>query len=232
MNCIDVEIKGGSSSSYTGKQMMIANHPWYTSTVIPEFNGNYDTGLDLYSAQPQISVGPGASSGAYSVSGPAPAPASSANAAGSGYSTTTSSGGNNSGAYSVSANSGSSAGGASYGAGAPAPGPVAISTDGNANYFAAPPPGQAYSSQQQGGSPAGYSSVDQNVYPRGRSAPAENAAISTPNQSSASGACSGSAFQCSADGGISVCVNGVQYSLACAPGTKCKTVSDGLPVCA
>lgn len=46
MNCGDIYIKG-KAGSYSGKQMTIANygpdHP-----EIPEFLGNYDTGIDLY----------------------------------------------------------------------------------------------------------------------------------------------------------------------------------------
>ncbi|KAJ2818586.1 hypothetical protein GGI24_005052, partial [Coemansia furcata] len=45
MNCADVVIKGGSAP-FTGKAMTIANHQGYPS--IPEFLGNYDTGLELY----------------------------------------------------------------------------------------------------------------------------------------------------------------------------------------
>ncbi|KAJ2910552.1 hypothetical protein GGI21_000753, partial [Coemansia aciculifera] len=45
MNCADVVIKGGSAP-YTGNQMTIANHNGYPS--IPEFMGNYDTGLQYY----------------------------------------------------------------------------------------------------------------------------------------------------------------------------------------
>ncbi|KAJ2746912.1 hypothetical protein GGI20_000991 [Coemansia sp. BCRC 34301] len=53
MNCADVAIKS-SSASFTGKQMTIANHDGYPT--IPEFNGNYDTGLQYYSGAPQITV--------------------------------------------------------------------------------------------------------------------------------------------------------------------------------
>ncbi|KAI8318884.1 hypothetical protein GQ54DRAFT_299790 [Martensiomyces pterosporus] len=54
MNCADVAIKG-SSGSYTGKQMTIANHNGYPT--IPEFNGNFKTGLDLYQNATSITVG-------------------------------------------------------------------------------------------------------------------------------------------------------------------------------
>ncbi|KAJ1948384.1 hypothetical protein FBU59_001622, partial [Linderina macrospora] len=67
-NCADIAIKGGSSSVYTAKQMTIANYPGYPT--IPEFHGNYETGLDLYNRAPNITVGPGVS-GTYTVSPPA-----------------------------------------------------------------------------------------------------------------------------------------------------------------
>ncbi|KAJ1719565.1 hypothetical protein LPJ61_006286, partial [Coemansia biformis] len=41
MNCADVAISG-TSKSYTGKEMTIANYKGYPT--IPEFAGNYDTG--------------------------------------------------------------------------------------------------------------------------------------------------------------------------------------------
>ncbi|KAJ2801106.1 hypothetical protein H4R20_003809, partial [Coemansia guatemalensis] len=56
MNCADVEIKG-SSDSYTGKEMVIANHDGYPD--IPEFGDDYDTGLDLYKNAKDITVKPG-----------------------------------------------------------------------------------------------------------------------------------------------------------------------------
>ncbi|KAI8318882.1 hypothetical protein GQ54DRAFT_299788 [Martensiomyces pterosporus] len=67
MNCADVAIKG-SSGSYTGKEMTIANHDGYPT--IPEFGGNPKTGLDIYAKAKQITVtGSGGSSG-----GPPPVP--------------------------------------------------------------------------------------------------------------------------------------------------------------
>jgi len=54
MNCADVEIKG-NGNSLTGKQMLVANYgPQYP--IIPEFGSNYDTGLDLYNSQPEVTV--------------------------------------------------------------------------------------------------------------------------------------------------------------------------------
>ncbi|KAJ2378889.1 hypothetical protein IW150_000513 [Coemansia sp. RSA 2607] len=61
MNCADVAIKGGSGT-YTGKQMTIANYAGYPT--IPEFRGNYATGLELYDNAKNITVsGNGSTSG-------------------------------------------------------------------------------------------------------------------------------------------------------------------------
>ncbi|KAI9505316.1 hypothetical protein GGI25_003641 [Coemansia spiralis] len=54
MNCADVAIQGGSSTSYTGKQITIANHNGYPT--IPEFSGDYTTGLKYYNNAPMITV--------------------------------------------------------------------------------------------------------------------------------------------------------------------------------
>ncbi|KAJ2655184.1 hypothetical protein IWW48_005677 [Coemansia sp. RSA 1200] len=54
MNCADVAIKGTGASSYTGKQMTILNHAGYT--FIPEFQGNYSTGLEYYTGASEITV--------------------------------------------------------------------------------------------------------------------------------------------------------------------------------
>ncbi|KAJ2721166.1 hypothetical protein GGI07_004148 [Coemansia sp. Benny D115] len=45
MNCADVAIKG-SSGSYTGKEMAVVNYG--DTPLVPEFNGNYETGLEHY----------------------------------------------------------------------------------------------------------------------------------------------------------------------------------------
>ncbi|PVU84632.1 hypothetical protein BB559_007513 [Furculomyces boomerangus] len=54
MNCADVAIKS-SSQSYSGPEMLIANYGPNTP-VIPEFKGNYETGLDLFDSRPYITV--------------------------------------------------------------------------------------------------------------------------------------------------------------------------------
>ncbi|KAJ2777163.1 hypothetical protein H4R18_005293 [Coemansia javaensis] len=53
MNCADVAIQG-TGSSYTGKKMTIANYPGYDT--IPEFHGNYETGINLYTNAPSVTV--------------------------------------------------------------------------------------------------------------------------------------------------------------------------------
>ncbi|KAJ1900037.1 hypothetical protein LPJ81_004023, partial [Coemansia sp. IMI 209127] len=60
MNCADVAITGSSSSSYTGKQMVIADHDGYPT--IPEFNGDYTTGLSYYEDAASVTVSPSGSS--------------------------------------------------------------------------------------------------------------------------------------------------------------------------
>ncbi|KAJ2720422.1 hypothetical protein GGI07_004609 [Coemansia sp. Benny D115] len=76
MNCADVAIKG-TSGSYTGKQMTIANFQGYPT--IGEFNGNYATGLEYYTGAKQITVtGNGSTTGGGAVySSVAPAASSS-----------------------------------------------------------------------------------------------------------------------------------------------------------
>ncbi|KAJ2889597.1 hypothetical protein GGI21_006509, partial [Coemansia aciculifera] len=55
MNCADVAITGGTSNSYTGTEMVIANYgPNYP--LIAEFNGDYTTGLDVYMNAKNITI--------------------------------------------------------------------------------------------------------------------------------------------------------------------------------
>ncbi|KAJ1937924.1 hypothetical protein GGF37_005010, partial [Kickxella alabastrina] len=54
MNCADVEITGSSSTSYTGKEITIANYKGYPT--IPEFNDDYENGIELYTSAKQITV--------------------------------------------------------------------------------------------------------------------------------------------------------------------------------
>ncbi|KAJ2746903.1 hypothetical protein GGI20_000982 [Coemansia sp. BCRC 34301] len=77
MNCADVAIKGGSSKSFTGPQMVIANYNGYPT--IPEFNGDYNTGMDLYKNAKAITVSAsGSTSGGGDSGSSAAPPASSA----------------------------------------------------------------------------------------------------------------------------------------------------------
>ncbi|KAJ2466571.1 hypothetical protein GGI02_004328 [Coemansia sp. RSA 2322] len=58
----DVAITGSSSNSFTGPQMVVANHDGYPT--IPEFGSDYTTGLDYYTNAPKITVtGSGGSTG-------------------------------------------------------------------------------------------------------------------------------------------------------------------------
>ncbi|KAI7834004.1 hypothetical protein BX661DRAFT_176460 [Kickxella alabastrina] len=54
MNCADVRIVGGGSESFTGKRMVVANLPGYPT--VPEFNGNYAVGMELYTGAPKLTV--------------------------------------------------------------------------------------------------------------------------------------------------------------------------------
>ncbi|KAJ2237462.1 hypothetical protein H4R99_001939 [Coemansia sp. RSA 1722] len=56
MNCADIAIEGGTSSSYTGKKMTIVNYPGYPT--VEEFNMDYETGIDLYTDTEQITISP------------------------------------------------------------------------------------------------------------------------------------------------------------------------------
>ncbi|KAJ2354976.1 hypothetical protein IWW50_002000 [Coemansia erecta] len=67
-NSADVAIVGGTSTSFTGPELLIANYG-PDSPFIPEFNGNYETGIDLFNARKNITVtasgaGAGAAAGA------------------------------------------------------------------------------------------------------------------------------------------------------------------------
>ncbi|KAJ2557167.1 hypothetical protein EV175_001510, partial [Coemansia sp. RSA 1933] len=55
MNCADVEIKGSSSGEFSGPEMLIANYG-PESPLIPEFNGDYETGIDLFNNRKNITV--------------------------------------------------------------------------------------------------------------------------------------------------------------------------------
>lgn len=54
MNCADISIKG-NGNSFSGKEMLVANYG-PNSPFIPEFNGNYDTGIELYNNRKVITV--------------------------------------------------------------------------------------------------------------------------------------------------------------------------------
>ncbi|KAJ1890530.1 hypothetical protein LPJ81_005921 [Coemansia sp. IMI 209127] len=70
MNCADVAIKGTGSTSYTGYKIVIANHNGYPT--IPEFDGNYSTGLQYYDTGEKVTVtGSGSTSSSNSNSSPA-----------------------------------------------------------------------------------------------------------------------------------------------------------------
>ncbi|KAJ1723241.1 hypothetical protein LPJ53_002406 [Coemansia erecta] len=69
MNCADVSIQGKPGGSYSGPQMLVANYGPATP-FIPEFNGNYETGIELYNDRKMITI---TGSGSYSNSTAVPA---------------------------------------------------------------------------------------------------------------------------------------------------------------
>ncbi|KAJ2459899.1 hypothetical protein GGI03_005424 [Coemansia sp. RSA 2337] len=79
MNCADVAISGKDGGSFSGPQMLVANYGPDTP-LIPEFNGNYETGIDLYNSKPIVTVtgssynnvsAPAVPNGAYGAGSPA-----------------------------------------------------------------------------------------------------------------------------------------------------------------
>ncbi|KAJ2766278.1 hypothetical protein IWQ57_004434 [Coemansia nantahalensis] len=54
MNCADVAIRG-TGTSFSGPELLVANYGPKTP-FIPEFNGNYETGIDLYHARKVVTV--------------------------------------------------------------------------------------------------------------------------------------------------------------------------------
>ncbi|KAJ1917577.1 hypothetical protein H4219_003140 [Mycoemilia scoparia] len=59
MNCIDINVTGGGSG-FTGPKMVYPN--LNDNVTIDEFNGNYDTGMELYDGREEMTVGSGSGS--------------------------------------------------------------------------------------------------------------------------------------------------------------------------
>ncbi|KAI8318876.1 hypothetical protein GQ54DRAFT_320858 [Martensiomyces pterosporus] len=138
MNCADVAIVG-PAGSFTGKQMTILNYPGYP--VIPEFLGNYNTGIQYYTNGTQVTVsGPGYSGGSGSTSS-APVTTTTTTTAKSTSTTTTSAPPVSSTTTSAPASSSTSSGGGGSGPVAGGSCPTdgvyqcADTTGKNANYF-------------------------------------------------------------------------------------------------
>ncbi|KAJ1732971.1 hypothetical protein LPJ72_003115 [Coemansia sp. Benny D160-2] len=250
MNCADVAITGGSSSSFSGKEMVIANHAGYPT--IPEFSGNYDTGVNYYNSAKTITVTAG---GGSNVSG------------GDSYNSTSP------GDSSNSSNS-SSGDGNSYGGGgadsvntpiaheaptqAPAP---SYTSSALQNIYTLTPAQATYAAQEPTPSPppssvgdcddsAGDSGNAQSAqYPSSARAAAiasnDNAADSAGAGSGAGSSSAGNEANnaigssgCSADGqmrcassggGYQVCVGGAWTAdLSCAPETQCKAAGSSI----
>ncbi|KAJ1918342.1 hypothetical protein H4219_002667 [Mycoemilia scoparia] len=68
MGCVDVYVEGptpsGNGAKFRGPRLLVVNHPTLgNGLVVPEFNGNYNTGLDLFDGRKMIEVGPGIANG-------------------------------------------------------------------------------------------------------------------------------------------------------------------------
>ncbi|KAJ2777162.1 hypothetical protein H4R18_005292 [Coemansia javaensis] len=171
MNCADVSISGGSGS-FTGPEMLVANYG-PESPFIPEFNGNYETGIEFYNARRSITVtGSGSSA--------APAAAAGNNSTGYAGSTPASPPGG-----AASPAPAASPSGSSYQGGAPS-GPAAggaptATAPGSGGYSAQPAPGGP--GAPAGGSTSGAPSASAPSAPTG-SAP-DTGASSAPAHSGA-----------------------------------------------
>ncbi|KAJ2363184.1 hypothetical protein IW150_006804 [Coemansia sp. RSA 2607] len=204
MNCADVAIKGGSGT-YTGKQMTIANHAGYPT--IPEFSGNYATGLDLYQNTKNITV-----SGSGSTSGSS---GSSSNSGSSGGSSSSASSGGSS-------NSGSGSGSSSYPASAaPEATPTATYTASISSNGSYTPVSSAYTTSIVPVSTAP-ALTTVSTYASSEPAPqGHNAGDGSNGSSSSGGSCSNGAMQCSGSG-YQVCIAGTwSQTYSCGPGTTC-----------
>ncbi|KAJ2609854.1 hypothetical protein H4S08_003879 [Coemansia sp. RSA 1365] len=197
MNCADVEIKGGSSSSYSGKAVTIANYPNYPT--IPEFNGDYETGIKYYEDAKNITVSPSGSSSSGSQGSSA--------------------------AYFASSDSSdktSAAPSADTSAAPSADTSAAPSDSASASSAPASTTQQAYDASttpadvSESGSTAETDSVSPNAHA------AESAVESTAAVDDASGSCADGLMRCSGDG-YQICVGG-QWSddYSCGVGTVCR----------
>ncbi|KAJ2659026.1 hypothetical protein IWW48_003735 [Coemansia sp. RSA 1200] len=245
MNCADVAITGGSSSSFSGKEMVIANHAGYPT--IPEFSGNYDTGVNYYNSAKTITVTAG---GGSNVSG------------GDSYNSTSSSGSN------------SNSDGNSYGGGADSVNtPIAHDAPTQAtapsytssalqNIYTLTPTQATYAAQEPSPSPLSMGDCGDSARGSGNAQNAQSpssarAAAITSNDNVADNAGSGAGagsngsssagdvgnnaignggcstdgqMQCSSSGGgYQVCVGGAWTAdLSCASGTQCKVAGSSI----
>ncbi|KAJ2592913.1 hypothetical protein H4R99_006261 [Coemansia sp. RSA 1722] len=200
MNCADVIISG-TSDSYTGKQMTIANHNGYDT--IPEFGGNYDTGVDIYESAPLIKVtGDGQTT---KVSGGG---GGSSNGNGSGY-----------GGSSSSSSSSSSSGTTSQ-------------TVGPDNTTATPFIGAQRVAPINGASSTSSTPIDSTSAIPPASTVARSNNTNADLADSGNGPCTLGKMRCVADTSIfDTCDHSGWISRPCAPGTSCKMTAGGGSPC-
>ncbi|KAJ1663934.1 hypothetical protein IW140_003804 [Coemansia sp. RSA 1813] len=195
MNCADVAITGSTSKSYTAKEVTIANYPGYPT--IPEFNGDYDTGINYYTTDAKnVTVSPSGSS--------------SSGGGSSAYSSADSSAGSSSAAAGSdgSGSSSAAAGGGAYSTDAAAPvssAPAASGSGGSYSTAAADTASSAATATADAGTyatdPAAAASGSDD--PRNAQDAASDAAVATTTDAAAgaSGAADATGTTGSSDGG-------------------------------
>ncbi|KAJ2807085.1 hypothetical protein H4R20_001427 [Coemansia guatemalensis] len=218
MNCADVEIKGGSSSSYSGKEVTIANYPNYPT--IPEFNGDYETGIKYYENAKNITVSPSGSSDSGSEGNSADYAAS------SGGSDETSAAASDDASA---APSGDASAAPSDSASAPASDSAsgAASDNASAAYSAAPAASSAPDSSTQQAYDASTTASSAAATEASNASPNAHAAEGTEESSTAAAEASGSSctdglMRCSGDS-YQICVSGKwSDNYSCGVGTVCR----------
>ncbi|KAJ2303689.1 hypothetical protein H4S02_006118 [Coemansia sp. RSA 2611] len=208
-NCARVKITGSTSSSYTGKATTIANYPGYPT--IPEFNGDYDTGIDLYMNAPNITISPSGSTGGGSTNSPPNAPSDGASGGSAGDSS-----GNSSAAEDYSASS------------APVPSSMAPDYSAPAASSDAPAYSAPAADTASAAETASAAAPDYNTDTSAAAPNAHDAEDSVSAGGSSGGSCTAGQMQCSGTG-YQICAGG-QWSTtySCGTGTTCKGTGGGI----
>ncbi|KAJ1922241.1 hypothetical protein H4219_000103 [Mycoemilia scoparia] len=253
MNCADIKVQGGGSS-FSGPKMIYPNYG-PSNPLIPEFNGNYETGLDLFKSRPQITVtGSGSSPAAGNSTGPSYSAAAPSSPGGSpsgsppapGYSAAPPSpagGGAPAPAYSAAPPSpaGGNSPGPAYSAAAPQGGNSPPATPepiprAAGNQDSSPDAGTSCSLPSPPTPPSGGSAPpvqDQQQQQQVPHGAAPNYSAAAPQQASVPGgsdSCKPGAMRCASSGtAYQVCLNGSWTDIACGPSTTCRFTN--IPQC-